>query len=151
LKPTSTVVSPKTSKAAQSDDDKVSKTNANEDSSTDDDNDEDNEDDEPTDDISGDEFIPTPTNHTGQSLTKNSRVFAKWIDGHFYPGIIGSINGEKCMINFDDGAKRYVKAHEIISQGYLEADQTVMAQTQDGYFDRGIIKRLIKKRKKLEI
>jgi hypothetical protein len=50
------------------------------------------------------------------------------------------------MIDFDDGAKRYVKANEIISQSYLQADQDVMAQTQDGYFDRGIIKRLIKKR-----
>jgi len=51
------------------------------------------------------------------------------------------------MIDFDDGAKRYVKSYEIISQSYLEADQNVMAQTQDGYFDRGIIKRLIKKKK----
>jgi len=51
------------------------------------------------------------------------------------------------MIDFDDGAKRYVKSNEIISQSYLEANQNVMAQTQDGYFDRGIIKRLIKKKK----
>ena len=51
------------------------------------------------------------------------------------------------MIDFDDGAKRYVKSHEIISQSYLEADQKVMAQTQDGFFDRGIIKRIIKKKK----
>ncbi len=51
------------------------------------------------------------------------------------------------MIDFDDGAKRYVKAPEIISQSYLEANQNVMAQTQEGYFDRGIIKRLIKKKK----
>jgi len=51
------------------------------------------------------------------------------------------------MIDFDDGAKRYVKVHEIISQSYLEVDQNVMAQTQDGYIDHGIIKRLIKKKK----
>ena len=50
------------------------------------------------------------------------------------------------MIDFDDGAKRSVKSHEIISQSYLETDQNVMAQTQDGYFDRGTIKRLIKKK-----
>ena len=51
------------------------------------------------------------------------------------------------MIDFDDGAKRYVKSNEIISQSYLEANQKVMAQTQDGYFDRGIIKRIVKKKK----
>lgn len=51
------------------------------------------------------------------------------------------------MIDFDDGAKRYVKSHEIISQSYLEPNQKVMAQTQDGYFGRGTIKRLIKKKK----
>jgi hypothetical protein len=51
------------------------------------------------------------------------------------------------MIDFDDGAKRYVKSHEIISQSYLQANQNVMAETQDGHFDRGIIKRLIKKKK----
>jgi hypothetical protein len=77
-----------------SDNDEVSKSNRNEDSSDDDDNGK--KDNEPTDDISGDEFIPTPPNSAGQSLTKGLRVFAKWVDGHFYPGIIGSIiKGEK--------------------------------------------------------
>jgi hypothetical protein len=70
-----------------SDNDEVSKTNKNEDSS-DDAND---NDDEPTDNISGDEFIPTPPNSAGETLKKGLRVFAKWIDGHFYPGIIGSV------------------------------------------------------------
>ncbi len=51
------------------------------------------------------------------------------------------------MIEFDDGAKRYVRAHEIISQSYLEVNQNVMAQTEDGYSARGIVKRLIKKKK----
>jgi hypothetical protein len=146
LKPTSTVISPKKSKTVQSDNDEVSKANTNKDSSDDDDDDH-KDDDEPTDDISGDEFIPKRTNSTGKSLTKGSRIFAKWFDGNFYPGIIGNINSGKYMIDFDDGAKRYVKAHEIISQSYLEVDQNVMAQTQDGYIDRGIIKRIIKKKK----
>jgi hypothetical protein len=51
------------------------------------------------------------------------------------------------MIEFDDGAKRYVRAHDLILQSYLDPNQNVRAQTQDGYFDTGIIKRLIKKRK----
>ncbi len=76
-----------------SDNDEVSKSNTNKDSSDDDDH---KDDDEPTDDISGDEFIPKRTNSTGKSLTKGSRVFAKWVDGNFYPGIIGNINGGKC-------------------------------------------------------
>ncbi|CAF4587405.1 unnamed protein product [Rotaria sp. Silwood1] len=149
LKPTSNVVSSKPSKSAQSDDDEVSKTNTNEDSTDEDNNDDDDDDDDdvPTDDISGDEFIPTSKNSTGQSLTKGSRVFAKWLDGHFYPGVIGNSNGEKYLIDFDDGAKRYVKSNEIISKSYLEADQNVLAQTQDGYFDSGIVKRIIKKKK----
>ncbi|CAF5037733.1 unnamed protein product, partial [Rotaria socialis] len=74
----------------------------------------------PTDDVSGDEFIPTTKTSTGQSLTKGSRIFAKWVDGHFYPGVIGNVSGEKYMIEFDDGAKRYVKGNDIISQSYLE-------------------------------
>jgi len=77
-----------------SDNDEVSKANTNKDSSDDDDDDH-KDDDEPTDDISGDEFIPKRTNSTGKSLTKGSRVFAKWFDGNFYPGIIGNINGGK--------------------------------------------------------
>ncbi|CAF2591714.1 unnamed protein product [Rotaria sp. Silwood2] len=150
LKPTSNAISPKPSKPAQSDDDEVSKTNTNEDSTDDDNNDDDDDDDvddAPTDDISGDEFIPTSKSSTGRSLKKGLRVFAKWVDGHFYPGVIGNSNGEKYMIDFDDGAKRHVKANDIICQSYLEADQNVLAQTQDGYFDSGIIKRLIKKKK----
>ena len=51
------------------------------------------------------------------------------------------------MIDFDDGAKRYIKPYDIISQSYLEVNQDVLAQTQDGYFDHGVIKRLIKKKK----
>ena len=77
-----------------SDDDEVSKTTTNEDSSEDNDNGM-KDDDTPTDDVSGDEFIPKPTNSIDQSSTKGSRVFAKWIDGHFYPGVIGNIGSEK--------------------------------------------------------
>jgi len=73
-----------------SDNDEVSKKNKNEDSSDDADDNEDN-DDEPTDNISGDEFLPTPPNSGGESLKKGLRVFAKWVDGHFYPGVIGSV------------------------------------------------------------
>ena len=57
------------------------------------DEDDDDDEDEPTDDISGEEFVPTNT--SGQPLKKGSRVYAKWLDGHFYPGIVGNINGEK--------------------------------------------------------
>ncbi len=78
-----------------SDHEDVSKGNANDDSSDDDNDKEEEDDDAPTDNISGDEFIPTRKNLTGKSLTKGSRVFAKWVDGHFYPGIIGNIHGEK--------------------------------------------------------
>jgi hypothetical protein len=77
-----------------SDDDKITKTVRIAADSSDDDKDED-EDDKPTDDITGDEFIPTAANTIEQSLAKNSRVFAKWLDGCFYPGVIGNINGEK--------------------------------------------------------
>ncbi|CAF3336629.1 unnamed protein product [Rotaria socialis] len=134
LKPTSTVTSPKISKPVPDDDE----------DSTDD---EEDDDEMPTDDVSGDEFIPTTKTSTGQSLTKGSRIFAKWVDGHFYPGVIGNVSGEKYMIEFDDGAKRYVKGNDIISQSYLEVNQNVLAQTQDGYFERGIVKNIIKKKK----
>ncbi|CAF3873229.1 unnamed protein product, partial [Adineta steineri] len=159
-KPTSTIVRQKKVQIAQSDDDEVMKPNKNDDTTDDDDevvrkpnihddsSDDDGhstEDDEPTDDITGEEFIPT--NSSGKLLTKDLRVFAKWTDGHFYSGSIASINGERYMIKFDDGATRYLKAQDIISQSYLDINQNIMAQTQDGYFERGIIKRLIKKKK----
>ncbi|CAF1042036.1 unnamed protein product [Adineta steineri] len=162
LKPTSTIVRQKKLQIAQSDDDEVMKPNKNDDtsddddevvrkpninddSSDDDDDDENTEDDEPTDDITGEEFIPT--NSSGKLLTKGLRVFAKWTDGHFYSGSIASINGERYMIKFDDGASRYLKAQDIISRSYLDINQNIMVQTQDRYFERGIIKRLIKKKK----
>lgn len=72
---------------------KVSKTVTIVDLSDDDNNE--GEDEKPTDDVSGDEFIPTSTTSTGQPLKKSSRVYAKWTDGNFYPGIIGNIHGEK--------------------------------------------------------
>ncbi|CAF1307195.1 unnamed protein product [Rotaria magnacalcarata] len=137
LKPTSTVTSPKISKPAQNDDE----------DSTGDDEEDDDDDEIPTDDVNGDEFIPPTKTSTRQSLTKGSRIFAKWVDGHFYPGVIGNVSGEKYMIEFDDGAKRYVKGNDIISQSYLEVNQNVLAQTQDGYFERGIVKNIIKKKK----
>jgi hypothetical protein len=68
-----------------SDDDEVSKNNTNDDTS----------DDEESDGISGDEFVPTSITPAGQPLVKGSRVFAKWTDDHFYPGVIGNISGEK--------------------------------------------------------
>lgn len=76
-----------------SDREEASKDNAENDSS--DTEDEDEPDDVPTDDISGDEFNPARTNFAGEPLTKGLRVFAKWLDGHFYPGIINSVNSDK--------------------------------------------------------
>lgn len=51
------------------------------------------------------------------------------------------------LIEFDDGAKRYVKSNEIISQSFLVTNQDVMAQTLDGRFHQGIVKHIIKKKK----
>jgi len=106
----------------------------------------DEDDDMPTDNLSGEEFVP-PVKSSDQPIKKGLRVFAKWIDGHFYPGIIGNVSGEKYSIEFDDGAKRYVKHQEIILKDYLEPNQNVMAQKQNGDFEKAIIKRLIKKTK----
>ncbi|CAF0929080.1 unnamed protein product [Adineta ricciae] len=148
LKPTPTVVSPKKSKAIRSDDDDVIHVESTEESGDDKKNksDEDDDDeDEPTDNISGEDFVPTNT--SGQALKKGSRVYAKWLDGHFYPGIVGNINGDKCMIEYDDGGRRSVKAQDVISRSYLDVNQVVQAQVADEDFKSGIIKRLIKKRK----
>lgn len=51
------------------------------------------------------------------------------------------------MVEFDDGAKRSVKSTFIIPHHYLPINQSVMAQTQNDYFDRGTVKRLVKKSK----
>ncbi|UJR37367.1 hypothetical protein I4U23_030075 [Adineta vaga] len=118
--------------------------NSSDDNKDEDDNDND-DDDEPTGNLSGDDFMPT--NSSGQPVKKGLRVYAKWLDGHFYPGIVGNVSGEKCMIEYDDGAKRSVKIHDIISQSYLDINQNVLVQISDGSFQDGIIKRLIKKRK----
>lgn len=40
-------------------------------------------------------LFPRRKKSSDQTVRKGSRVFAKWIDNHFYPGIIGNINGEK--------------------------------------------------------
>ena len=47
------------------------------------------------DDVSGDEFIPTSIMSPEQPLKAGARVLAKWVDGHFYPGAVGSIRGDK--------------------------------------------------------
>jgi len=51
----------------------------------------------PTDNLSGEEFVPL-VKSSDQPIKKGLRVFAKWIDGHFYPGIIGNVSGEKFVI-----------------------------------------------------
>lgn len=64
------------------------------DESSDDDNDDD-DDDGPSDDVTGDEFVPPTV--SSQSLKKGSRLFAKWHDGNFYPGLVSYVSGEKSV------------------------------------------------------
>ncbi|CAF1531520.1 unnamed protein product, partial [Didymodactylos carnosus] len=100
---------------------------------------------EVTDDCSGEEWWP-PSMNNDDTPEIGTHVFAKWTDSHFYPGIVSDVMGNKFSIEFDDGARRQVKLNEIICRSYLEPNQDVMAQTQDGYFDHGVIKRLVKKK-----
>lgn len=57
------------------------------------------------------------------------------------------MSSSRYFIGFDDGGKRNVKDLDIISQSFLEANQNVTAQNQDGDIDQGIVKRLIQKKK----
>ena len=59
------------------------------------DDDDEESDSQVTENVSGDEFEPPSMNRAEKTIGKGSRVFAKWVDGHYYPGAVGNISGEK--------------------------------------------------------
>ncbi|XP_029635084.1 uncharacterized protein LOC115210622 isoform X1 [Octopus sinensis] len=67
-------------------------------------------------------------------------IMARWKDGFFYPGKIASPekNG-KYLVKFVDGDKLWVKINQILSVTYLPHGQNVMVQSDDGFFDSGMI------------
>lgn len=76
---------------------------------------------------------------------KDSRVMAKWKDGYYYPGIIQKVEGSRYQVKFDDGDSRYVRHSEALLIERLPLGQPVMVQSQDGYFDAGLIVGQVKK------
>jgi hypothetical protein len=50
--------------------------------------------------------LPTVSTHAGSSIAVKvgDRVLARGFDGYFYPGLVGAIDGDRCEIQFDDGA-----------------------------------------------
>ena len=55
----------------------------------------DNDDNTMTDDLTGEDFIPPSNGLAAKPIQNGSRIFAKWRDGRFYPGVIGNMNGDK--------------------------------------------------------
>ncbi|XP_061164681.1 TP53-binding protein 1-like [Saccostrea echinata] len=70
---------------------------------------------------------------------KDSRIMAKWKDGYFYPGTILRVDGSRYQVKFDDGDSCWVRHSQILWVERLPLGQPVMVQSQDGYFDAGLI------------
>lgn len=90
------------------------------------------------------ETIPaTDTPGNEARLNKGTRVYARWSDGFYYPGVVFGVCGFKsgfCYeVLFDDGDKRKIRPSQLIARNSLSIGQSVMAQDPDGYYDPGII------------
>ncbi|XP_056021602.1 TP53-binding protein 1-like isoform X3 [Ostrea edulis] len=88
--------------------------------------------------------ITATTESTGVGLirtepVKGSRIMAKWKDGYFYPGTILKLDPSRYQVKFDDGDSRYVRQSEVLLIERLPLGQPVMVQSQDGFFDAGLI------------
>ncbi|XP_062574613.1 TP53-binding protein 1-like [Saccostrea cucullata] len=70
---------------------------------------------------------------------KDSRIMAKWKDGYFYPGTVLKVDGSRFHVKFDDGDCCWVRHSQILWVERLPLGQPVMVQSQDGYFDAGLI------------
>ncbi|GAB1600737.1 uncharacterized protein LOC115210622 isoform X2 [Argonauta hians] len=67
-------------------------------------------------------------------------VMARWKDSFYYPGKLASSEKTgKCLVQFVDGDRLWVKINQILSITYLPQGQEIMVQSSDGFFDTGTI------------
>ncbi|XP_041465764.1 TP53-binding protein 1-like isoform X1 [Lytechinus variegatus] len=83
-----------------------------------------------------------PTTDSAQAfLVPGVRVFTRWLDGFYYPGIIKSEEkNNRLKIAFDDGDMRSVNSKDVIIKDWLARGQSVMAELpEDQYSYPGIV------------
>ncbi|XP_054756707.2 uncharacterized protein LOC129262594 isoform X1 [Lytechinus pictus] len=83
-----------------------------------------------------------PTTDSAQAfLIPGVRVFTRWLDGFYYPGIVKSEEkNNRLKIAFDDGDMRSVNSKDVIIKDWLARGQSVMAELpEDQYSYPGIV------------
>ncbi|XP_077865131.1 uncharacterized protein LOC102808031 [Saccoglossus kowalevskii] len=84
----------------------------------------------------------TQTEDCLPDLVAGVRVFTRWPDGYYYPGIVvkkDDKNG-RFIVKFDDGDTRPVSEKNIFIKEWLDKHQSVMAMSSDEeYFEPGIV------------
>lgn len=64
------------------------------------------------------------SNLNGEQFNRNSKIFAKWADNHFYPGtILKPAKDRKLVISFYDGAQRTVSETDLIPLSNITGKQ----------------------------
>jgi hypothetical protein len=73
-------------------------------------------------------------------IPNGEKVFARWKDGYFYPGIVSTISDDKYLISYLNGSKDYVPKNQIV--GIEESLITMQLQGNweyGGWFYKGVI------------
>ncbi|XP_060067237.1 TP53-binding protein 1-like [Ylistrum balloti] len=82
---------------------------------------------------------PTRGSAIKSETVVGARVLARWKDGFYYPGAISQILKSKYQVRFDDGDVRFVKVSDLLLIERLPVGQSVFVQSNDGFFEPGII------------
>ena len=74
-------------------------------------------------------------------LEQGTRVFARWLDSHYYPGCVigGPTKSGLYHIAFDDGDRRRIPPSKLIVKDLLPVNQEILVQSRDASFQAGRI------------
>ncbi len=73
-------------------------------------------------------------------IVTGTPVYAKWRDKCLYPGKIISKEGQKYMVEFEDGDRMKVRWQDILICNLLPVDTEVLAEDHDGVFVSAVVK-----------
>jgi hypothetical protein len=79
-----------------------------------------------------------------ESLTPDTRVWALWLDGRWYPGRVDDVEGPLRHVTWDDNDSMWLDANSvvplIVEAGRAKAGALVLAKRWDGDFEPARVK-----------
>jgi hypothetical protein len=80
----------------------------------------------------------------GEALTPDTRVWAMWLDGRWYPGRVTDAEGPLRQVTWDDGDAMWIDGNTavplIVEAGRAKTGSLVLAKRWDGDFEPARVK-----------